>query len=327
MTKIIVDAMGGDNGSPAVCEAVINFLNENKDVEICVVGKQEELIPLEGKCRIIDARDVVPMEAGALQVLRLKNSSMMVAIKTMKEEGYDAVVSCGSTGGFLSAATITLKMIPGVKRAALVAPFPSHIKGKKVVILDIGANNENSPEELVQFATMGKLYSQAVYNVEQPKVYLLNNGTEEEKGAPEYKAAHKLLKESNFPGFMGNIEARNALNGDADVVVADGFTGNIFLKGSEGIAKFMGGMIKGMFKKNLWTKLGYLHVKGGLKELTEVMDYKTTGGAMLLGVNGNVIKAHGNSDAYSFKFALVVAKKLAEANVVEKIKEGMIQNG
>jgi glycerol-3-phosphate acyltransferase PlsX len=248
---------------------------------------------------------------------------MMVAIKTMKEEGYDAVVSAGSTGGFLSAATITLKMIPGVKRAALVAPFPAQIKGKKVVILDIGANNENSPEELVQFATMGRLYSQTVYGIEEPKVYLLSNGTEEEKGAPEVKQAHKLLKESNFPGFKGNIEARNALNGQADVVVADGFTGNIFLKGSEGIAKFMGNMIKGMFKKNLWTKLGYLHVRGGVKELTETMDYKSTGGAMLLGVNGNVIKAHGNSDAYSFKHALIVAKKLSMANVVEKIKEGM----
>lgn len=326
MTKIIVDAMGGDNGSSIVCEAVINFLKENKDVEVCVVGKKEELTSLENICRIIDARDIVPMEAGALQVLRLKNSSMMVAIKTMKEEGYDAVVSCGSTGGFLSAATITLKMIPGVKRAALVAPFPTHIKGKKVVLLDIGANNENSPEELVQFATMGRLYSNAVYNVEEPKVYLLSNGTEEEKGAPEVKEAHKLLKESNFPGFMGNIEARNALNGSADVVVADGYTGNIFLKGTEGIAKFMGNMIKGMFKKNLWTKLGYLHVRGGVKELTATMDYKTTGGAMLLGVNGNVIKAHGNSDAYSFKYALLVAKKLSEANVIEKIKEGMKVN-
>jgi glycerol-3-phosphate acyltransferase PlsX len=323
MKKIIVDAMGGDNGSSIVCEAVIDFLNENKDVEVCVVGRKEELTSLENKCRVIDARDIVPMEAGALQVLRLKNSSMMVAIKTMKEEGYDAVVSAGSTGGFLSAATITLKMIPGVKRAALVAPFPAQIKGKKVVILDIGANNENSPEELVQFATMGRLYSQTVYGIEEPKVYLLSNGTEEEKGAPEVKQAHKLLKESNFPGFKGNIEARNALNGQADVVVADGFTGNIFLKGSEGIAKFMGNMIKGMFKKNLWTKLGYLHVRGGVKELTETMDYKSTGGAMLLGVNGNVIKAHGNSDAYSFECALKTVLSLTSFDLPNKIKEGL----
>lgn len=323
MYKIVVDAMGGDLGSSVIVEAIDLFLKDNQDVEITVVGKKEELSSLENKCRIIDARDIVPMEAGALEVMRLKDSSMMKAIKTMKDENLDAVVSCGSTGGFLSAATINLKMIPGVKRAALVAPFPTQIKGKNVVILDIGANNENSPEELVQFALMGKLYSQSVYGVETPKVYLLSNGAEEGKGAPEVKGAYKLLKDSSFEGFMGNVEARYALNGDADVVVADGFSGNIFLKASEGIAKIMSGMIKKAFKRNLWSKLGYLHVRKGMKEMSETMDYKSTGGAMLLGVNGNVVKAHGSSDARSFYSALRVAKKLAANDVVNKIKQGI----
>ena len=323
MLKIIVDAMGGDLGSNAVVEGILAFLKENPDVEITAVGKKEELIALENKCRIIDAPDIVPMEAGALEVMRMKNSSMMVAIKTMKEEGLDAVVSCGSTGGFLSASTINLKMIPGVKRAALVAPFPTQIKGKKVVILDIGANNENSPEELVQFALMGKLYSESVYGVKEPKVYLLSNGVEEGKGAPEVKEAYKLLKENNFPGFMGNIEARYALNGEADVVVADGFTGNVFLKSSEGIAKIMSSMMKKAFKQNLWTKLGYLHVKKGIKEMSDTMDYKHTGGAMLLGVNGVVVKAHGSSNGQAFKCALDVAKKLAMNDVANKIKKGL----
>lgn len=323
MYKIVVDAMGGDLGSSVIVEAINQFLLENNDVEITVAGKKEELTALEGKCRILDARDVVPMEAGALEVMRLKNSSMMVAIKTMKEENLDAVVSCGSTGGFLSAATINLKMIPGVKRAALVAPFPTQIKGKNVVILDIGANNENSPEELVQFALMGKLYSQSVYGTEKPKVYLLSNGVEEGKGSPVVKQAYKLLKDSKFEGFEGNIEARYALNGEADVVVADGFTGNVFLKASEGIAKMMSGMIKKAFKRNLWSKIGYLYVRKGMKEMTETMDYKSTGGAMLLGINGNVVKAHGSSDARSFYHALRVAKKLAENDVVNKIKKGI----
>ncbi len=323
MIKIVVDAMGGDNGSAVIVEAINNFLKDNNDVEITVVGKQEELSSLEGKCRILDARDIVPMEAGALEVMRLKNSSMMVAIKTMKDEGLDAVVSCGSTGGFLSAATINLKMIPGVKRAALVAPFPTQIKGKNVVILDIGANNENSPEELVQFALMGRLYSKSVYNIEQPKVYLLSNGAEEGKGAPEVKEAYKLLKENNFEGFSGNVEARYALNGEADVVVADGFTGNVFLKSSEGIAKIMSGMMKKAFKKNLWSKIGYLHVRKGIKEMSDTLDYKNTGGAMLLGINGNVVKAHGSSDARAFYHALHVAKKLAEKDIVNEIKKGI----
>lgn len=323
MIKIVVDAMGGDNGSSIVVEAIKKFLEDNKDVEITLVGKKEELSSLENSCRIIDAPDIVPMEAGALEVMRLKNSSMMVAIKTLKDEGLDAVVSCGSTGGFLSASTINLKMIPGVKRAALVAPFPTAIKGKNVVILDIGANNENSPEELAQFALMGKLYSQAVYGVEKPNVYLLSNGVEEGKGSPEVKAAYKLLKDSGFEGFKGNVEARYALTGEADVIVTDGFSGNVFLKGNEGIAKLMSSLIKKAFKRNLWSKLGYLHVRKGMKEMSDTLDYKKTGGAMLLGINGNVVKAHGSSDAQSFYYALLVAKKLAEKDVVNQIKKGL----
>ena len=323
MFKLAVDTMGGDLGSVEVVQAIKNFLSKNDDVEITAVGKAEELKSLEGLCRIVDARDVVPMQAGALEVLRMKESSMMKAIKLVKEEGLDGVVSCGSTGAFLSASTITFKMIPGVKRAALVAPFPSNIKGKKVVILDVGANNENSAEELTQFALMGRLYCQAIYHLEEPKVYMLSNGTEEGKGSPEVKEASKILKANNFPGFYGNIEAKTALSGEADVVVTDGFTGNVFLKSSEGIAKFMGSMMKSAFKKNLWTKLGYLHVKKGINEISETMDYKTTGGAMLLGVNGVVVKAHGSSDALAFTHALDVAKNLAKNNILLKIKEGL----
>ncbi len=325
--KIVVDAMGGDNGSSIVVEAVKDFLKEHKNVEVAVVGKKEELKDLEKICKVVHADEVLPMEAGALEALRMKNSSMMVALKLMKDEGYDGIVSCGSTGGFLSTSAIVLKMIEGVKRAALVTAFPTQIKNKKVVILDIGANNENSSEELYQFGKMGRLYSQAVYQVDEPNVYLLSNGVEEEKGSPEVKKAHQLFKDNNFPGFMGNIEARNVLNGLADVVVTDGFTGNIFLKGTEGLAKFFSKSIKGIFKKNLWTKLGYLHVRKGIKEFSSLMDYKSTGGAMLLGVNGAVVKAHGNSDAYSFKCALNVCLKLVENDIVNKIKEGMKVDG
>lgn len=322
MLRFVVDTMGGDAGSSICVDAIINFLKKNPDCEIIAVGKEEELSKLQGICRIVDARDVVPMEAGALEVMRMKNSSMMVALRILKEEGLDGIISCGSTGGFLSASTITLKMIPGVKRAALVAPFPTKIKGKKVVILDIGANNENSPEELVQFAHMGRLYSQGVYGLKEPSVYLLSNGSEDAKGAPEVKGAHKLLKENNFPNFKGNIEARDVLLGEADIVVSDGFSGNVFLKGAEGVASIMSKMMKSAFKKNLWTKLGYLHVRKGIKEMSETMDYKSTGGAMLLGINGVVVKAHGSSDAYAFECAINVAKKLAQANIVSKIKEG-----
>lgn len=319
--KIAVDAMGGDNGSKPIVEAIKEFLNENKDVEIVAFGKEEELQELSSICRIVNAPDVVPMEAGALEVLRMKNSSMCKAVSTMKEESFDAVISAGSTGGFLSAASLILKTVPGVKRAALVTCFPTKIKGKKVVVLDVGANNENNAEELVQFAYMGKAYNQALFGTKEPKTYLISNGSESHKGSPLTKETHKLLLENNFEGFQGNMEARDVLNGDADIIVSDGFTGNVLLKGMEGIAKMMSGMIKSNFKKNLWTKLGYLHVRKGFKDMSETMDYKSTGGAMLLGINGVVVKAHGNSDTYSFKSALRVAKQMVDFQVVNKIKE------
>ena len=321
--KIAVDAMGGDNGSKPIIEAIKEFKKDHQDVEIVVFGKEEELFELSSIAKIVNAPDIVPMEAGALEVIRMKNSSMCKAISTMKEENFDAVVSCGSTGGFLSASTLILKMIPGVKRAALVTAFPTKIKSKKVVVLDVGANNENSAEELVQFAHMGKAYNQALFNTENPKTYLLSNGAESHKGSPIVKEANKLLTDMKFEGFVGNMEARDVLNGDADILVADGFSGNILLKGMEGVAKMFGSMIKSAFKKNLWTKLGYLHVKGGFDNISETMDYKSTGGAMLLGINGVVVKAHGNSDAYSFKNALRVAYQMVSYDVVNKIKESL----
>ncbi len=321
--KLAVDTLGGDLGSPVIVKAIKSFLSKHNDVEIIAFGKKEELAELEGIATIVDAPEVVPMEAGALEVLRMKNSSMLNAVKQMKENGYDGVVSCGSTGAFLSSATITLKLIPGIKRAALVAPFPTKIKGKKVIILDIGASNENSGEELYQFAKMGRLYYQGVYGVEEPKTYILSNGLEEGKGSPSGKEAYKMLKENSFPGFKGNVEARYALSGEADVIVTDGYSGNVFLKSTEGTAKIFSSLLKDAFKKNLWSKLGYLHVRSGIKNMTEIFDYKNTGGAMLLGVNGVVVKAHGSSDEIAFESALDVAYKMNKSGVVNKIKEAI----
>ncbi|MCQ2776477.1 MAG: phosphate acyltransferase PlsX [Bacilli bacterium] len=321
--KIAVDTLGSDFGSKYFVPGILDFLKANPDVEVVAFGNKEELKELEGKCEIVDAPDIVPMEAGPLEVLHARNSSMCQAIKQTKENGYDAVVSAGSTGGFLSASTLTLKLIPGIKRAAFVAPFPTFIKGKKMVVLDVGASNENSKEELYQFALMGQLYAQSVFGVKEPQTYLLSNGTEDHKGSPTVQEANKYFREVNLPYFCGNKEARDALDGSVDVLVCDGFSGNIFLKSNEGMAKFMAGMIKKAFKKNLWSKLGYLHVRKGINEISETMDYKSTGGAMLLGINSVVVKCHGNSDAYSITNALRVAKALAEAKIVEKIREGL----
>ena len=323
MSKLIIDAMGGDKGSQIVVDALISYLGKYPETSFTVVGKKEELSALEGKCAIVDARDIVPMEAGAIEAMRMKESSMYKALILYKDGGYDGVASCGSTGAFLSLATLILKNIPGIKRAALVAPFPTRIKNKYVILLDAGASNENSPEEMVQFALMGRYYYQAVYDKDNPNVQLLSNGAEEHKGSPNGQVAYKLLKEKNFPGFKGNIEAREVCSGEADVVVSDGYTGNIFVKSSEGMAKTIGGMMKSTFKKNIFTKIGYLFVKSGIKQMSETMDYRSTGGALFLGINGNVMKIHGNADSYCFESGITCLDKLVKGSVVNKIKESL----
>lgn len=326
MINIAVDCMGSDNGPKVICQAIINFLNNNQDVFVFACGNEEDLESLKNldRVKIIPSSQIVPMECGAMQVMRMKDSSMMRCIELFEKEKIDAAVSAGSTGGFLSLATLKLKLIPGIERAALVSPFPTKV-GKPVTILDIGASNENTPSQLVQFALMGKLYTQAIFNVASPKVYLLSNGTEEKKGSPVGKEAYQLLKASNFDGFCGNIEAREALSGEADVIVSEGYTGNVFLKATEGVAKMMSQMIKDNFKKNGITKLGYLFVRNGFKEMSEKMNYKNFGGAILLGVNGVVVKAHGNSDAYSFEKALDLSLNMAKSDIVNKIKLGIKQ--
>ena len=319
--KIAIDTLGTDGGSSEIIQGIKDFLKEYPDVEIIAYGKKEELVSLEGKCKIVDAPDIVPMEAGPLEVLHLKNSSMTRSIKDYKTENYDAIVSCGSTGGFLSASTLTLKMIPGVKRAALVTAFPNFEKGHYTVVLDIGASNENSPEELYQFALMGQTYAKIILGYKEPRTYLLSNGTEDHKGSPVTQETNKYFREHNLPYFMGNREARDVLDGTVDVLVADGFSGNIFLKACEGTAKGMAGLMKAAFKRNIFSMIGYLFAKKGVKTISETMDYKAIGGAMLLGINGVVVKGHGNSDAYSVKNALKVAYKMANEKILDKIKE------
>jgi len=320
MVTLAIDMMGGDIGPEVLIEGVKKFGKEYPDVSFVLVGKKEE-IPESGY-EVVDARDVLPMTAGALDALRAKGSSMYKAIELVAAKKAVGVVSCGSTGAYLSASAVLLKKIPGVSRPALISPFPTKIKGKKVVILDVGASNENSPEEIAQFALMGSLFSQSVLGVPSPKVYLLSNGTEEGKGSPEGKEAAKILKEDKRIVFGGNIEAREALSGEADVIATDGFSGNVMLKADEGIAKMMSGMMKAAFKRNLLSKIGYLFAKKGFDEMSRMMDYKNTGGALLIGVNGIVVKAHGNSDAMAFYHAIDVAYKLAKADLIEKIQDG-----
>ena len=320
MKKIVVDMMGSDLGSAITVEAVKEFHKKHPDYELICVGKKEELSSLDF-ARIIDARDVVPMTAGALDVLRRKDSSMVVALKTAAEEKADGVVSAGATGGFLSAATLILKKIPGVLRPALITAFPNLANNGEtfVTILDVGASNENTPEEMAQFGYMGATFSESVYGIKNPDVKTLANGIEEGKGSPEGKAAYRLLSEDKRINFQGNIEASQVLMGAADVVVTDGYSGNVLLKSTEGTAKGIGKLLKAGFKKNLGTKLGYLLSKSVIGNMKRLMDPKKVGGAMLIGINGVAVKAHGNSNAEAFLSAMEVEYRMIEAQIVQKI--------
>lgn len=324
--KIVIDMMGSDAGSVVTVPAVRNFHQHHPDVTLFVVGKKEEIDSLKDIAQIVDARDVIQMEAGPMEFMRAKQSSMHVAFDTYLKEQADAYISAGSTGGVLSGATLKLKLIEGCERAAILSPFPTKIKGNYVVILDIGANNENNSTQLAQFALMGRLYAQSVYGKSNPKTYLLSNGAEPGKGSPLGKETHKLLLAQNFPNFKGNIEGKEVLNGEADVVVTDGYSGNVLLKSVEGTAKLMSGMLSDAFRKNIFTKLGYLLAESGIKDLKEGMDYKNTGGAMLAGINGLVIKAHGSSDVKGFTSALEVAYKMVDKAVVASLREGFKVN-
>ncbi|MEG1565650.1 MAG: phosphate acyltransferase PlsX [Bacilli bacterium] len=322
MIKFIIDMMGGDLGPLPLAKAIDTFLVEHEDVEVYAVGKEEEIKNnvKNSRCHILDARDVIAMDENPMAAIKSKESSMIKAFALYKELSADAIISTGGTGAYLTAATLLLGRLPGIMRPALVAPFPTKIKGKKVVILDVGASNKNTSDELVQFAKMGLLYSKYVFSVETPSVYMLSNGTEDHKGSPTSQEAVVKLRELDFPGFKGNIEAREALHGYADVVVTDGFTGNIFLKSTEGSFKLVSALLKEGFKKNICTMTGYLLSRSVTKNISDTFDYKSTGGAMLLGVKGNVIKAHGNSDEKGMAGALKVAYSLALNDIAHKIE-------
>lgn len=327
MIELAVDMMGSDKGPETLAQSVLKYAREHPEVSFTCFGDEKILLPLlQGKerIRVVHTTEIVPMEVKPLDFLRRRDSSMYKAIEAVQEERCQGVVSAGSTGGFISGATILLRNIEGVTRAGLCAAFPTLDPRKAAVILDVGANNVNTGADLVCFAKMGTIYAREVLHVAQPTVYTLSNGIEEGKGTDEVVDAYRQMKETDFPGFMGNTEAREVLDGKHDVIVTTGFAGNILLKSTEGTAAMMNKLIKKAFLKNLKTKIGYLFAKPGFQEMRENMDYKKYGGAILLGVNGVAVKGHGNSDSYAFYNAIDVARRMVEARIVEKI--GSMQN-
>lgn len=323
--KFAIDMMGGDNGSLIIVESILEFASKHPEDIFYCVGNVEEL----GKIKdvkniiIIPSKTVLRMDIEPMEALHDKESSLFITVDTFLKEQCDAIISAGSTGAILTLATLKIKRIPGITRPGLITPFPTYKKNKKFVCIDLGANTVNTKEELHQFAQMGSIYYSFMYNDAHPKVGLLNIGTEEEKGNDLRKETYQLLKNDPSINFIGNVEGKEPLYGNIDVLVTDGFSGNIFLKTTEGSCKVMSLLIKDAFKKNLLTKIGYLFSKKGFDELKERMDYKNVGGAMLMGVNGIVVKAHGNSDFKSFTSALNICYDLAKKDIIKQIKEAL----
>lgn len=324
MYKLIIDMMGSDKGPQNIADAIIKFLSNHDDVSFLCVGDSSKYKNLRdnNKISLVETTNVIKMDDDPMSAIKNKESSMMKAFSLYKETEADAIVSCGGTGAYLTGATLLLGRIKGVKRPCLVAPFPTKIKNKSVVILDVGANNSNSSDDLIQFSLMGEIYSKLIFNIESPKIGLLSNGSEDHKGTNIIKEANQRLRTSD--NFVGNIEARYCLDGNVDVVVTDGFSGNIFLKATEGTFKIINNMLKKGFKKNIITKIGYLFSRSVIYNLKSTFNYKSTGGAMLLGVKGNVVKAHGNTDFEAMLGAINVAYKFAKNDMWHKIEEEII---
>lgn len=325
--KIIIDCMSGDNAPGEIVKGAINGCREH-GVDGVLVGEKAviESIAAENGLDLSDLEIVdapgphITMEDHPADVMSPEkaSSSMAVSLDLLKNGGGDAVVSAGNTGALLTGATLKIRRIKGVRRAALGGILP--IRSPQL-LMDSGAQTDYSAENLVLFAKMGSLYMEKVMKVENPKVALINNGAEEHKGTPVHAEAHKLLKADESINFVGNIEGREIFEGKMDVLVTDGFTGNIVLKMCEGAGKFIKYLLNRIFRRNIITKIGYLLVRKDINKIQKEMDYSEYGGAPFLGISKPVIKAHGSSKAKSIAVCIRQARDYAASGMIEEIEK------
>jgi phosphate acyltransferase len=323
--RIALDAMGGDHAPDEIVKGALLAVAEYP-VAITLVGREEEVHEklkahagsVPAHIDIVDAREVVTMEDNALAPLRKKrNSSIRVAANLVAEKRADAMVSAGHTGAAMTSAYKVLGTIEGVSRPALAAILPS-AKGH-TVLLDVGANVDTKPSHLREFAVMGHFYAQMIFGIAEPRVGLLSIGEEEGKGNELTKETFRVLKETGL-NFMGNAEGRDVFNGKADVIVCDGFIGNVVLKASESLGEMISKMLRTEVTRTASRKVGALILKGAFHDIRTRLDYSEYGGAPLLGVNGGCIVCHGRSDAKAIKNAIRVAREFATNKVDAKIR-------
>jgi len=323
--RVIVDAMGGDNAPQAIIEGCCIGLCQHPDMHITLVGDKdiiEKEIKKQGcdisRIEIVGTTEVIDMAEPAVEAIRKKkDSSMVVGLKLLKEKKGDAFLTAGSTGAAVAGSTLIVKRMKGVKRPAIAPLLPTETG--KVLLLDGGANAECRPSFLAQFALMGSIYMKNVEGVENPALGLVNNGAEAGKGNELTKAAYKLIEKLPV-NFAGNAEGRDLVNGDYDVLVCDGFTGNVIMKFMEGMAKALMTMIKKELGASVRTKLGAAIAMPAFRNFKKSMDYKEYGGALLLGIDGAVVKAHGSSDAKAIKSALRQVAGIIGGDVVNVIR-------
>lgn len=330
MITLAVDAMGGDAGLAVTIPGALLFLRQQADVRLLMVGDEVQVRQaLEAanasmdRIQIVHAAQVVEMDEQPQSALKnKKDSSMRIAVNQVKEGLAQAAVSAGNTGALMATARFVLKTIQGIERPAIAKFIPSQ-NGHMTLVLDLGANVDCTPEQLVQFAVIGSELVHALYpNAGAPRVGLLNVGTEDIKGTDTVKQVFKLLSGSKL-NFVGNVEGGSIFSGDVDVVVADGFVGNIVLKTIEGAVRFMGSAIKQEFQANLLTKLGALAAMPALKGFKNKLDPRKFNGAIFLGLRGVVIKSHGGTDAVGFSYALEEAFHEAKADSLTRIQQGV----
>lgn len=330
--RIILDAMGGDNAPDANIKGAINAINKI-EAEVILVGKEDiirkkvkefygkEIEEISDRLKIKNATETIEMEdTPTLAIKHKKDSSMVVGFKMLKEEEGDVFISAGNSGALLAGATLLVGRIKGIDRPALAGILPAY--KSQLLLMDCGSNTNCKPINLLQFAQMSTIYLKNTFGIEKPAIGLLNIGTEETKGNELVKESYQLLKDKSEElgiNFVGNVEGRDAFSGKIDAIITDGFTGNVFLKTTEGLGKFVKKSLVESFTQNLFAKISYLIAKKPIKTLSKAMDYKSYGGALFLGVKKPVVKAHGSSDELLFEYTLIQAEKFVKNKAVDKM--------
>ena len=332
--KIILDAMGGDNAPDATIKGAVRAIDKIK-AELILVGQEKvirgkfkeiygkEMEEISDRFIIKNATETIEMEDQPTVAIRSKkDSSMVVGFNMLRDGEGDVFISAGNSGALLAGATLIVGRIKGIDRPALGGILPAY--KSQLLLMDCGSNTNCKPINLLQFAQMSTIYLRNTFGIEKPKIGLLNIGTEETKGNELVKESYNLIKEKANEldiNFVGNVEGRDAFSGKIDAIITDGFTGNVFLKTTEGLGKFVKVSLKESFYKNFFAKLGAIPSLPALKRFAKVMDYKTYGGALFLGVKKPVVKAHGSSDERLFEYTIIQAEHFVQNKAVEKLTE------